>query len=319
MKLLIFPFIKGMLTMRLIIVGNGFDLHHGMKTRAKDYCEYLKSYNPRALESIINSPYFNGCCRDILDGDDVFWSDVESNLSFDYEKIIDDMLCFVDTSMMSNDEDYADDYSYDDGIALLKKLDEIYTSFTSSLLDDWIKHIELFDEKPLNKVLLESDDLFVSLNYTRTLEEVYHISNDRILHLHGCHGSNSEGLLQFGNTQQTAGKIREIYNEKLSKDVRFERISESEIEELEDFAESMSKNLERNIPNLMRFLEKKKITEVVIMGHSYLKSDWLYYEKVFLPKYSSAKWTIYCYAPNEYDDAKDFFSRNKLDGKIKRW
>lgn len=303
--------------MRLIIVGNGFDLHHGMKTQAKDYCDYLMYYNPYALDSIINSPYFNGCCRDILDGDDVFWNDVESNLSFDYEKIIDDMVDLVDSSMMSNDE--CEGYAGCDDTSLLEKLNDIYTSFTSSLLNEWIGLIDLSDVKQSKKVLLEPTDLFVSLNYTRTLEEVYHVADDRILHLHGCHEMNSSCRLQFGNAQQTVGKIREIYREKLSKDVRFERISESEIEELEEFAESMSKNLDRNIPHLMLFLEAKKITEVVIMGHSYLKSDWLYYEKVFLYKYSSAKWTIYCYTDNECEEANDFFARNKIEGTIMHW
>lgn len=46
--------------MRLIIVGNGFDLHHGLKTGPKDYCDFLNDNYPTIMEKLSQNWYFKG-------------------------------------------------------------------------------------------------------------------------------------------------------------------------------------------------------------------------------------------------------------------
>ncbi len=75
--------------MRLII-GNGFDLHHKLKTEYKDYCRFLNSHNPDAMESIRSSPYFDGTCVNIFDENDFFWTDVEGNLKFNFDAMLEE-------------------------------------------------------------------------------------------------------------------------------------------------------------------------------------------------------------------------------------
>ncbi len=59
--------------MRLFIIGNGFDLHHGLDTRYVDYRDYLKQYHPTAFQ-LIDSEF-----RDMADSD-ALWSEMENTL-----------------------------------------------------------------------------------------------------------------------------------------------------------------------------------------------------------------------------------------------
>lgn len=76
--------------MRLVIIGNGFDMHHRLKTSARDYCIFLKNNDPNVLNDIANSRYFIGNVVDIQSKEDIFWTDVEKNLRFDYNAMMDE-------------------------------------------------------------------------------------------------------------------------------------------------------------------------------------------------------------------------------------
>lgn len=55
---------------RLLVIGNGFDLNHGLPTRFSDFRDYLKANHPDDLRYIEDN---------LADGDpDAFWSDVET-------------------------------------------------------------------------------------------------------------------------------------------------------------------------------------------------------------------------------------------------
>ena len=64
----------------LFIIGNGFDIHHGINSRYSDYREWLKGYD---------FDLYNKLCRlyDSTEDDDDWWNSFEQHLSaisFDY-------------------------------------------------------------------------------------------------------------------------------------------------------------------------------------------------------------------------------------------
>ena len=317
--------------MRLIVVGNGFDLHHGLKTTFRDYCIYLNENYPDALSCIRKYIYFNGSCRDIFDETDVFWADVENNLSFDYDKMFESSKETIDSEFINND-DSSDGWisapkSIDDALYDIQELipaetienvDEVDTRFTTEALNDWVNHIYLDEVEKDPKMSLSSDDCYVSFNYTRTLEDVYRVKSSNVLHIHGGVYQGYPSDLQFGNPLQTPDAVRTIFNQKLEKDFRLERIR-PDLEKIESFAHAMSKDIKGNIPNLEGFLKGKEITEVVIMGHSYLKVDKLYYQNVLVPCYHTKKWTIYCHTNYEEDEARVFLKENGIQGCTIKW
>ena len=44
-----------------------------------------------------------------------------------------------------------------------------------------------------------------------------------------------------------------------------------------------------------------------------------YYEKILIPRFQKARWTIYCYKENDYTVARKFFYEKKLDGNAVYW
>lgn len=58
-------------------------------------------------------------------------------------------------------------------------VDTIKTDFT-----EWIQTIELANVHKLYHLFLE-DTLFMTFNYTLTLENVYQVNPDQVLHIHG--------------------------------------------------------------------------------------------------------------------------------------
>lgn len=64
--------------MKLIICGNGFDLHHGFKTGYHNYKNFLELHYPQAIRDFEDFPYINLSVSNK-------WSDLESSLSLDYD------------------------------------------------------------------------------------------------------------------------------------------------------------------------------------------------------------------------------------------
>jgi len=68
---------------KLYIIGNGFDLHHGLKTRYCDFVSYLKKKNKELYCHLVH--YIN------VESENKLWSDFEDNLAkLDAERILSD-------------------------------------------------------------------------------------------------------------------------------------------------------------------------------------------------------------------------------------
>ena len=65
---------------RLYIIGNGFDIFHGVKSKYSDFKDYVEQNDYDLFEAL--EEYFNT---------DELWSDFEETLAYiDTEKIVDD-------------------------------------------------------------------------------------------------------------------------------------------------------------------------------------------------------------------------------------
>lgn len=71
--------------MCLIICENSFDLHHNLSTSFSDYRKFLDEKYPDVVPGILENEYFFG----VMNEDD-YWTDVEDNLFFSYERMLED-------------------------------------------------------------------------------------------------------------------------------------------------------------------------------------------------------------------------------------
>lgn len=294
---------------KLYIIGNGFDIHHNIKSSYKNFYEWLKENHGDLYKELM----------------DVFpeakekewWGDFENNLGLlDLNPMIDD-LAFVN-------QPTADDYERDkyidpyagaldvkcDFVGLLEKL--------KSTFADWIRSLSPADEKMKVPIVdISGDSCFITFNYTHTLEDTYHIPSNRILHIHGDadhnnfvlgHGS-TEGDIRKNNTPQIPP-----YNDHMDPSEYTLLGAEDEIKQntREEAVRQLAK-IRKNVQeiicdnwNIIR--EFCNVDEVIILGLSFSPVDIPYLNRVaeLVPKY--APWFISYFSCSDCGKIANFMS-----------
>lgn len=198
---------------KLFIIGNGFDIAHELPTKYSNFESYLEENYSEALENystVLWSITMPDGDEDFIDDNEVVnfllriitesegtgerWSDLENTLGhLDFDE------CF-DWDMLNDDDDDDDD----DFWHKVYNNEDISTNIYRAVLkikdlfSDWISTIEVCGAKPKEKFndLIEPDhDLFLTFNYTETLEQLYKAKN--VYHIHGKQGE--ELVLGHGN------------------------------------------------------------------------------------------------------------------------
>jgi hypothetical protein len=158
----------------LYIIGNGFDLHHGMTTSYADFHRYV-SANCEELESDLEN-YFN-----LSVNSEFLWKDFEADLgSFDFRAFFDDH------NETNNDSDFfrsSDVFGVEDEV--VEAVENLITSLRDNL-SDWIASIELPEAASAQNKLIRfrNKAKFINFNYTDTLKGLYGISKRDILYIH---------------------------------------------------------------------------------------------------------------------------------------
>lgn len=196
----------------LFIIGNGFDLAHGLKTSYEDFHHYLKTEYPNAngeeyflLENLLlpdGEEYYDDeevvsfLLRIISDAEPEgeLWSNLENSMGvLDFGEWLDFATVFLDKD---GDPDYWKNMYNVQDIALNLVVPTIKIS---EFFSEWINAVKVgknINIKPDFKSLINKDyDLFLSFNYTKTLEILYGVS--KVCHIHGAQGC--ELLFGHGN------------------------------------------------------------------------------------------------------------------------
>lgn len=169
---------------RLYIIGNGFDIHHDINSSYRAFESWLlKTKRLKNFDDV--QEYFQ--CED-------FWSSFEENLgAFDYISFAQDVSADNLPDMTS---EHADVTRSDARCEVENRLDDwnktIWGAFPA-----WLNQLQSPNlEKKIN--INTSDSLFLNFNYTLTLENLYGIESDNIIHIHGKQG-DSPGKLLLGH------------------------------------------------------------------------------------------------------------------------
>lgn len=164
--------IKGK-AMRLYIIGNGFDIRHGLPTRYKHFKSYVAKNDKELYDAI--EEY-------IPAGDE--WNELESALGeIDYELILQNSEMFLVTY---NTEDWSDAYHHD----YQYEVDKITRMLSARLKEqfaDWVKGINIADAYNSEQYIppIPRESLYFSFNYTNTLQQIYAVPDAQIMHIHG--------------------------------------------------------------------------------------------------------------------------------------
>ena len=254
---------------RLIIIGNGFDLHHGLKTSLASFKNYVSSNHPDIFEIFerlfINIPLNNNTPHSISENpSQQYWNQLESSLG---------LIDWNDFDEDSNDN--TSEYNHDVGMT------EILTNiYADNLIDitriirPWIEGIEI----PSNtKITLPFNisDLFINFNYTETLELSESINKENILYIHGSRRGPSKLIFGHDNPPEPPKSKHDL----IECESPYNR-----------FLEETYKPVSKIIPTLINWLsEHEPIDKIIVLGHSMGKPDQCYF-KAISEKYPNASW-----------------------------
>lgn len=264
----------------LYVIGNGFDLYHGIPSTFKDFGEYLEKIDTDTF-NLVNQ-YFSV--------DDSFWGEFESRLAdFDTDTLIDDAEEFL--------VGYgAEDWSDSDHHGYQFKIDHVTTAVTQKMLNHftgWLRELNIPDQQSYSGSLIKLDKnaLFLNFNYTNTLQNLYGIPDNQILHIHGMvkdekskiilgHGRepdlNQDPYRHFSNPEDADTRIVE----------GFELIDRY-------FNETFKPTNQIIQRNQSFFLSLNNIETVKVLGHSLSEVDHEYFHGIIHAiKNSSVCWCV---------------------------
>lgn len=269
---------------KLFIIGNGFDIAHRLPTKFDpDFKNIALKYEQDNFWELYQSR------------EDDIWSDFENLLG-----------CPDFNSIEEIFNGYAPDYSSDrEGdrnsiifqVDLNGKLWEALCEFA----DVADKHLRYIQANKFIAQLIERDGYYITFNYTHTLEKVYNISREHILHIHGEAGQNN---LELGYPEGAFTPEKYYYDVRGKGRGPYRELElEEYINNIEDYyvqtayeqliAKCKSFYKEIHIDLLSNFLNKNtnNIEEIVVYGHS-CAIDFDYFDYLN-SRYPTAHWMFY--------------------------
>ena len=253
----------------LYIIGNGFDLHHGLNTSYKNFRDNVVLKAPNLWKQLID-----------IYGDDVtkdmWWSDFEAKLA---------------------DINYNHLLNSDNGVAMGgMKVQNFLTRQLPPLFGKWINSIKL-NILPENEVDIDKDALFFTFNYSLVLEKIYKVNKDNIWHIHNSieevdkiivgHDSDSNTLISNYNSNRG----NQQYNSWIVDNI---------IPLAAKGAKGVNKRIEENMENFNKY---SNIKHIISMGFSFNEID-MPYIKAIISSNTNKKnidWTIYYHQEGEDD------------------
>lgn len=302
--------------MRLNIIGNGFDLYHGLPCSYYYFGCFLAEHYPDFY--IEMSQMFGFACFRYLGFpadetefvvDNLFWRTFEEKLgeldaTWLEESLQDDLgLEYPDDPIELEIPEIANSQ------VIIEKFTEwivktINTSANYEIIGDKVKKLNFTDE-----------DYFINFNYTQTLEEVYSISYSKVFHIHGECDLNAEtdtvGLIVgHGNSEainELEIEIEQKENSGYYLSSQGERNRLSELEAEVHILRDLRKNVASLLSDMKRNLQIREINpgEIWVWGLSCGEVDKPYIESLH-EMYPSAKWMF------SYYDLSEKKEREKL-------
>lgn len=304
---------------RLYVIGNGFDIAHNLKTGywdfriflEKNYYDFLNSFEKMyGIETMDPSEYRYSESAQKRWNDNVYdelWSEFENNLG---HPDIDEML--------EGSKVIVEDLRLDGGnIGIVDTMNQYWKNqygFIEKLktyLKEWIETIDTNHIKPIRKSLVKANsDMYLSFNYTDTLERVYRIN--RVMHIHGGvkKAEYMEPIIGHCN-QDEITKCRKCAEKA---EEQFEEGETSIQNAVANYLEEVYKDTNYFINiNIDFFNQLKDIDTVIIIGWSAGKADLPYLKVIKEYIAPNAKWQVYWYDKRSLDAIQSAFRELGID------
>lgn len=263
------------MTDTLYIIGNGFDLHHGLKTAYSDFRDSFASKNNK-LWNMLNDVY-----GDVIN-QDLWWSDFEGMLGqIDYLNLI----------------------GTRNGEALgFMKVRNLLNGTLPPLFGKWIKDMNCL--VPIDTSLcIDPNSLFFSFNYTLLLENSYLIKDDNIWHIHNS--IRNADRIVVGHDSDERKLFADYLKYKEGKEPFRYDVAEQIRNEAVKGAKCVANRVYRHKETFLELYSNIKL--YVAMGFSFNEIDMPYIKEILSVNEnpSQANWKIYFHSKGEDEEIID--------------
>jgi Bacteriophage abortive infection AbiH len=272
----------------LCIIGNGFDLHHGIKSSYWNFRNFIADKNEDLLDIL----------EQYLDRESL-WSDFEATLArLDIDALLDDAGQYL---VSYSAEDWKDRYNHD----YKYEIDKVTSAITEKMkayFTEWILNLAIPSSPGDEKINLPKDARFLTFNYTSTLEKTYRIPGDCILYLHNK-AIEQDSLLILGHGRKPEPpKPLTPYQIELLED-RDPRVNEGD-RIIDDYFASTYKSTEQVIQTHRAFFTSlKNITDIHVLGHSLSEVDLEYFWTIALnTRRNCVRWKVSFHKKEEIEE-----------------
>lgn len=266
---------------RLYIIGNGFDLAHGIPSSYSQFGKYLE----------ITDSSISRLIRDYLFVDKDFWSCFEERLaSFDYDNVID----YAEKFLVSyGADDWSDAYHHDFEYEIEQIVDGLSRKLRTKFAE-WIRLLPMPAPGAFTPVrCIDPAGCFLSFNYTPTLQRLYSVPEQNITHIHGRSSQgDAEIVVGHGWERQADELLSQGVDE--NTDVRVA----GGYGLIDDYFAATFKPTEKIIERNRSFFDGLvDVSEVIVLGHSLAEVDALYFWEILSQiDRRTTRWTISYYA-----------------------
>lgn len=240
--------------MKLVILGNGFDLHHGLKTSFSDFRSYLiKSKNEE----------YSKLAKDV----DFILRHLDSNSSSNNELLWNDIENIFGLGLQSNSKRIINEIEV---FPTITKLTKLFYNYLKTISNE---NITVRNGKIENELL--STNALLTFNYTKTYNQYIDNGSINTFHIHGNLSNNNLPIIGYfysGATKLSSTDFSARYGGKAFHKPAL-AFKQNEID-FEKRLDSFTKPI------------LKSIDEVVIIGYSFGKSDFHIFDilnKILIP------------------------------------
>lgn len=275
----------------LFIIGNGFDISHGLNTRWADYLKWLSEQN-NYLNLYNWLTYDPGFSANL-------WSNLEQALGeFDMKDMYDFCTQYI---QIDYDHMMRTGYAFEDapGIELPPLIDLLRSS-----LFDWIQHVSESEIPDIHThYLLSEHARYLSFNYTPVLEETYGIPDSQINHIHGHINDPYHDL---------------IVGHDVMREPEYEDDSMTFIDNAMDAICGIMNELNKDVPavlaaNTEYFASLADIDHITAIGHSYNRIDMPYFRAIKDAVGPQCRWELCWYTDADKANAEAMIAALSID------
>lgn len=260
----------------LYIIGNGFDLHHGLRT---SYTNFRDDYARKKVRlwDALSTLYGTKV------NEELWWTDFE------------EMLGEIDYDHLTK--------SYNGEALSASKVRNLLKGMLPSFFGEWIKGVKINVEED-KTLMIDMDALYFTFNYTLLLEHVYHVKDDNVWHIHNSvrdvdniivgHDSNYQKIfskqIEYSNANPQV-KIRTDIYDWIGKEI----------------VNGAKKVKDRIKLNEYHFSKYSGIKHIIAMGFSFNNIDMPYIVKIWnvISRKDEMDWNLYWHSAKEIDMMKE--------------